>query len=273
MYAPSRNSPATRTCVPSTATATTARTSPAKSQHSLPKSETGCLLAPKLRRAGEINPFVGQRRYSGGLGTALGEDAVDRALADLERGGNLGPGAPGSGKLDYLGRLGAGVRRLSLVLALGLGAGDPLALAFEHDLALELGHRRHDGEDHAAHRAGHAAVNAAWRFDRHRRVEDLERDAALAELLGEGQRIACRARQAVEPGHDELIARAQDAPAQQIELGPLAHARGLLGVDVALGAASGDQVADLGLQPGFLVAGGGAGVAEGRHALFLPKHL
>jgi hypothetical protein len=51
------------------------------------------------------------------------------------------------------------VRRLSLVLALGLGAGDPLALALEHDLAFELGHGRHDGEDHAAHRAGHAAVD------------------------------------------------------------------------------------------------------------------
>src|SRR4051794_16975495 len=69
------------------------------------------------------------------------------------------------------------------------------------------------------------------------RVEDLERHAMLAEFLGEGQRVACRARQAVEPGHDEFIARAQDAPAQQIEFGPLAHARGLLDVDVALGAA------------------------------------
>src|SRR3954452_19831541 len=94
MCAPSRRSPATRTCVPSTATATTARTSPAKSQPSLPKSETGCLLAPKLRRAGEINPFVGQRRCLSGLGTGLGEDAVDRALADLEGSGNLGPGRP-----------------------------------------------------------------------------------------------------------------------------------------------------------------------------------
>jgi hypothetical protein len=90
----------------------------------------------------------------------------------------------------------------------------------------------------------------------------------LAELLGEGQRVACRARQAVETGHDEFIAGAQDAPAQQVKLGPLAHARGLLGVDVALGAAGGDQVADLGLQPGFLVAGRGPGVADDRHALF-----
>src|SRR3954452_1747959 len=74
-------------------------------------------------------------------------------------------------------------------------------------------------------------------------------------------------------GHDEFIAGAQNAPAQQVELGPLTDARGLLGVDVALGASNGDQVADLRPQPGFLVAGGGAGVAEGRHALFLPKHL
>src|SRR4051812_36337483 len=95
----------------------------------------------------------------------------------------------------------------------------------------------------------------------------------LAEFLGEGQRVACRARQAVEPGHDEFIARAQDAPAQQVEFGPLAHARGLLDVDVALGAAGGDQVADLGLQPSFLVAGGGAGVADRRHALLLSVHL
>ena len=50
-----------------------------------------------------------------------------------------------------------------------------------------------------------------------------------------------------------------------VEFGPLAHARYLLGVDVALGAAGGDQVADLGLQPGFLVTGGGPGVAEDRH--------
>src|SRR3954454_11944088 len=52
---------------------------------------------------------------------------------------------------------------------------------------------------------------------------------------------------------------------------PLASdARGWLGVDVALGTAGGDQVSDLGPQPGFLVAGGGAGVADNRHALFLP---
>src|SRR3954447_9911343 len=128
MCAPSRGSPAPRTCVPSTATATTARTSPAKSQHSLPKSETGCLLAPEPRHPASIsigcpdgiNPSVERRRCSGGLGTGLGEDAVDRALADLEGGGNLGPGAAGAGKLDHLGRLGAGVRRLSLVFALGL---------------------------------------------------------------------------------------------------------------------------------------------------------
>src|SRR3954454_21895840 len=158
MCAPSRRSPATRTCVPSAATTTTARTSPAKSQHSLPKSETGYLLAQKLRRPDEINLPVRQHRRSGGFGAGLGEDAIDRALADLKSGGNLGPGTAGSGELDHLGRLGAGVRRLSLVLALGLGAGNPFPLTLEHDLALELAHRRHDGEDHAAHRAGHAAV-------------------------------------------------------------------------------------------------------------------
>src|ERR1041385_1955793 len=114
MYALSRKFPATRICAPSVATATIARTSPAKSQPSLPKSETGCLLAPELRRSDEINPPVGQCRHSGGFGSALGEDAVDRALADLERGGNLGPGAPGRGEFDHLWRLGAGVRRLSL---------------------------------------------------------------------------------------------------------------------------------------------------------------
>src|SRR4051812_33008028 len=121
MCAPSRRSPATRTCVLSAATATTARTSPAKSQPSLPKSEAGCLLAPKLRRPDEINPPVGQRRCLGGLEAGLGEDAVDRALADLEGGGDLGPGAACGGELDHLRRLGAGVRWLPLVLALGLG--------------------------------------------------------------------------------------------------------------------------------------------------------
>src|SRR3954451_20778331 len=55
---------------------------------------------------------------------------------------------------------------------------------------------------------------------------------------------------------------------------PLASdARGLLGVDVALGAAGGDQITDLGLQPGFLVTGGGPGVADDRHARFLPLRL
>src|SRR3954452_331365 len=111
------------------------------------------------------------------------------------------------------------------------------------------------------------------RYHRHCRVDDPQCHAALTKLLGERQCVAGRARQAVEPGHDEFIARAQDAPAQQVEFGPLAHARGLLGVDIALGTAGGDQVADLGLQPGFLIAGGGPGVAEGRHALFLPEHL
>src|SRR3954453_1344587 len=54
---------------------------------------------------------------------------------------------------------------------------------------------------------------------------------------------------------------------------PLASdARGLLGVDVALGTAGGDYVADLNLQPGFLVAGRGPGVAYNRHALLLPEH-
>src|SRR3954451_24140359 len=36
---------------------------------------------------------------------------------------------------------------------------------------------------------------------------------------------------------------------------------------------SGDQVTDLGLQPGFLVTGGGPGVADDRHALLLPLRL
>src|SRR5512142_309353 len=125
-------------------------------------------------------------------------------LADLKYGGNLDPSAAVGGEFDYLHRLGAGMWRLSLVLALGLGARDPLALALEHDLALELGHGRHDGEDHAAHRAGHAAVSTTGRLDCHRRVEDLERHTALAELLGKGQRVAGRARQAIEPGHDEV---------------------------------------------------------------------
>src|SRR3954454_1280981 len=183
MCVPSRRSPATRTCVPSAATATTARTLPAKSQHSLPKNEAGCLLALKLRRPDEINPLVRQRRRSDGFGAGLGEDAVDRALADIEGRGNLGPGAAGGGELDHLRRLGAGMRRLPLVLALGLGTGNSLALTLQHDLALELGHCRHDGEDHAAHRAGHAAASTAWWFDHHCRVEDLERHAALAELL------------------------------------------------------------------------------------------
>src|SRR3954451_5910608 len=99
MCAPSRSSPAIRTCVPSAATATTTRTSPVKSQHSLPKSEAGCLLAPKLRRPDEINPPGGQRRRLGGFGSGLGEDAVDRALADLKGGGDLGPGAAGCSQL------------------------------------------------------------------------------------------------------------------------------------------------------------------------------
>src|SRR3954447_11967470 len=115
--APLRSSPAIRTCVPSAATATTARTWPVKSQPSLPKSEAGCLLAPKLRRPDEINLLVGKHRRSGGFGSGLGEDAVDRALADLEGGGNLGPGAPGCSQLEDLRRLGASVRRLPLVLA------------------------------------------------------------------------------------------------------------------------------------------------------------
>src|SRR4051794_35284730 len=102
----------------------------------------------------------------------------------------------------------------------GAFAGNPFALALEHDLAFELRQGRHDGEDHAAHRAGHAAVGRGRWFDRHRRVEDLERYAARAELRGDRQRIACRPRQAIEPGYDQFIARPQDAPAQQVEFGP-----------------------------------------------------
>ena len=74
----------------------------------------------RLPRRDKINPSVGQRRRLGGLGAGLGEDTVDRALADLEGGGNLGPGAAGRGELDHLRRLGPGVRPLSLVLALAL---------------------------------------------------------------------------------------------------------------------------------------------------------
>src|SRR4051812_42064889 len=263
MCALSRSSPATGTCAPSAAIATTDTTSPTKFHVLSPKSEAGCLLTLELCHPASIsiscpdgiNPPVGQRRRSGGFGAGLGKDAVNRALADLEGGSNLGPGAAGCSQLDHLRCFGASVWWLSLVLALGLGAGDPFALALEHDLALELGHCRHDGEDHAAHRAGHAAVRMTRWLDRHRRVEDLQGHAALAELLGEGQRVACRARQAIETGHDQHVPGAQDAPAQQVEFGPLADAGYLFGVDVALGAAGCDQVADLGLQPGFLVTG------------------
>src|SRR4051812_22558433 len=223
MCALSRSSPATGTCAPSAAIATTDTTSPTKFHVLSPKSEAGCLLTLELCHPASIsiscpdgiNPPVGQRRRSGGFGAGLGKDAVNRALADLEGGSNLGPGAAGCSQLDHLRCFGASVWWLSLVLALGLGAGDPFALALEHDLALELGHCRHDGEDHAAHRAGHAAVNAAERFDRHCWVEDLERHAALAELLGEGQRVACRARQAVEPGQTAFMTPRADAPAPQ----------------------------------------------------------
>src|SRR4051794_28265690 len=130
MCALSRHSPATRTCAPSAATATTDMSPLTKSHASSPKSEAGSLLpeaghSPRISagRPDDINPPVAQRRGSVGFGAGLGEDAVDRALGDLESGGNLGPGASGGGELDHLGRLGAGVRRLSLVLALGLGAG------------------------------------------------------------------------------------------------------------------------------------------------------
>src|SRR3954451_6667851 len=116
MCVPSRRSPATRTCVPSAATATTARTLPAKSQHSLLKSEAGCLLALKLRRPDEINPLVRQRRRSHGVGAGLGEGAINQTLAHLESDGTLRAGATGGGELDHLWRLGASVRRLSLVL-------------------------------------------------------------------------------------------------------------------------------------------------------------
>src|SRR4051812_31894609 len=95
-------------------------------------------------------------------------------------------------------------------------AGDPLALALEHDLVLELGHCRHDGQDHAAHRASHAAVGMARRFDRHYRVEDLERYAARAELPA----IASVSR--TERAKRPRRVRTSISPAQQVESGPLA---------------------------------------------------
>src|SRR4051794_36134709 len=49
----------------------------------------------------EINPPVGQRRRSGGFEAGLGEDAVDRALTDLESSGDLDPGVAGDSELDY----------------------------------------------------------------------------------------------------------------------------------------------------------------------------
>src|SRR4051794_7087088 len=112
MCAPSQSSPATRTCVPSAATATTDMASPARSHALSLKSEAGCLLAPELRHpatifigcSDEIKSPVRQRRRLGGLGSALGEDAVDRALADLESGGNLDPGSAGRGQFDHLRR-------------------------------------------------------------------------------------------------------------------------------------------------------------------------
>ena len=57
--------------------------------------------------------------------------------------------------------------RSALVAAVGLGLGDPLALAFEHQRALELGNRAKHGEDQPA--AGRAGVDPER--------EDAQRDA------------------------------------------------------------------------------------------------
>src|SRR3954469_13766776 len=88
--------------------------SPARFRVLSPKSEAGRLLVPELCRYRAFPSAAPTRQDKPAPRAAptfrwpwggLGEDAVNRALAYLEGGGNLGPGAAGGGQLDHLRRL------------------------------------------------------------------------------------------------------------------------------------------------------------------------
>jgi hypothetical protein len=92
------------------------------------------------RQEGGAHSIDGANLLKRCLGGRTGQNAIDRRAVNAEPAGDLiGPHSLGL-ELSDLGRLGARRRLAALVLALGLGLGDPFPLALKHHLALELRH-------------------------------------------------------------------------------------------------------------------------------------
>src|SRR5215471_2400977 len=179
---------------------------------------------------------------------------IDRGLVDAEAPGDFRPRHAFRGEGADLGSVLACGRSAALELAGGFGGGNAVALALEHDLALELRDRSDDVQEQPTGRTGGV--------DPH--VEDPERHTFLLELRADLEQVCDRARQTVEPGDDKGVAFA-DVFEGSIELDALADRVRLLGKDL-VGPFLGEALA-LRFETVFLMSGRGPRITDDSHAI------
>jgi hypothetical protein len=142
------------------------------------------------------------------------------------------------------------LRAPAALAAAGAGCGEPVARVSDDELALELGE---DGEhpEHGAAFCG-GGVDAL--------LDDVQADAAFAQLGAEGDEVQDRSAEAVQSRDFQRVAVAQE-PQDVVELRAAGlGAAGVVDVDVVIGDAGAAQRVDL--VAGILVGRRDAGVAE-----------
>ncbi len=195
------------------------------------------------RRCGGFHPLLSRRRprflqHPADIGAVYAKATRDLGVGQLLLGFEAAD----------LGRLGAHRRLPAFVPPFGFGLGNALALALQHDAALELG----DGTEHVDHELADRRVRVG-----RSQLQDVQLATSAAYPADDRDQVGNRSRQAVDLSHDQRVALAQDPIEHQVELRPHPHARHLLTVDVALGTPSGFEVADLSVEPRLLVKGRG----------------
>jgi hypothetical protein len=123
------------------------------------------------------------------------QNSPDIRAMDTEAAGDLGIGEPVGFETAHLCHLDAHRRLAALVFTAGLGRRDPFTLAFEHNLALELGDR--------AQNIKHQAPSRGRGVDAH--GQDLEAGALGRDPPFEPQGLVKRPGEAVELGDDEQV--------------------------------------------------------------------
>src|SRR5262249_37312212 len=173
---------------------------------------------------------------------------IDRRAADTEAAGDLRTfDTFGIKRADLLGASLCG-RHPTLVLAGGLGRGDAVALALQHQASLELGNRTDHRENQLSGRCPGIG-----------KVQDLQARPLGLDPLSDLQQLPGRAPQPIEPSDGQHVAFAQPIE-DLVELRTLGDARHLL-LEDPLGAGV-FELAQLRGKAGLLLGGRDAGVTD-----------